>query len=308
MDFVVKINSFFYQYLRKFFSRRKFLSFGINLYSLRYDIKNVRTSVKIFAIFAFFFLCSLNDAIHATFFGEVKTGLQNVASDRYGYSLFVPSEYTPDRNWPLVVALHDAGGRGEEYIKVWAEAAKERGMIVFCPTYEEPRSGLPFDHDQRVIRLKRAIQGQYEVDPNRILITGFGSGGHYAFYLGLRYPKEFTAIASIGNAVKGSLKKLFSFSYAEVNQLPVLMLVEQEKEITSSQETMAELEALRTRGYLVETVEAEAASDLKNLNTNSYILEWFEQISLDRETSLRKRSFSVKQEFYEWVDNLLQNR
>jgi len=71
---------------------------------------------------------------------------------------------------------------------------------------------------------------------------------------------------------------------------------------------MAELEALRTRGYLVETVEAEAASDLKNLNTNSYILEWFEQISLDRETSLRKRSFSVKQEFYEWVDNLLQNR
>ncbi|MBI4358533.1 MAG: hypothetical protein HY584_04470 [Candidatus Omnitrophica bacterium] len=268
----------------------------------------MRTSVKFLVISAFFFFCALADDTSATFFGEVKTGLQNVASDRYGYSLFVPGEYTPDRSWPLVVVLHDTGGRGEEYIKVWAEAAKERGMIVFSPTYEEPRGGLPFDHDQRLIRLKRAIQDQYEVDPDRVLITGFGSGGHYAFYLGLRYPKEFTAIASIGNAVMGNLKKLFSFSYAELNQLPILMLVEQEKEITDSQETLAELDALQARGYFVEMVEAEGTSDLKNPNTNSYILEWFEQISSERETGLNKRSFSIKQEFYEWIDNLLQNR
>ena len=206
------------------------------------------------------------------------------------------------------MALHDSGARGEDYIQVWAEAAKQHGMIVFCPTYEEPRSGLPFDHDNRLINLKRTIQSQYEVDPQRILVTGFGSGGHYAFYLGLRYPKEFTAIASIGNGVKGSLKKLFTFSYAEVHQLPVLLLVEHENEVTGSEETMAELGTLRTKGYSIETVEAEAASDLKNPNTNTYILEWFVQVSAERETGLQKRSFSVKQKFYEWVDNLLQNR
>ncbi|MBI4372890.1 MAG: hypothetical protein HY585_04105 [Candidatus Omnitrophica bacterium] len=71
---------------------------------------------------------------------------------------------------------------------------------------------------------------------------------------------------------------------------------------------MAELKNLHARGYLVETVEAEASSDLKNPNTNSYILEWFDQVSAQRESGLEKRSFSVKQEFYEWIDNLLQNR
>ena len=269
---------------------------------------NLKTGIGIVIAVAIFFFCPFDHISNATFFGEVKTGLQNVASDRYGYSLFVPTDYTQDRKWPLIMALHDQGHRGEDYMQTWVEAAKQRGMIVFCPTYEEPRGGVPFDHDEKLIRLKRAIQNQYEVDPNRILITGFGAGGHYAFYLGLRYPKEFTAIASIGNEAKGNLKKLFTFSYAEVHQLPVLMLVEHENQITGSPETMAEFELLEARGYSIETVEAKAASDLKNPETNAYILEWFQQVSSEREAGLRKRSFSVKQEFYEWVDNLLQNR
>lgn len=268
----------------------------------------MKIKTRIAFLLTFCLLCFFDKASHATFFGEVKTGLQNVASDRYGYSLFIPPEYTPDRSWPMVMALHDSGARGEDYIQVWQEAAKQHGVIVFCPTYEEPRSGLPFDHDNRLIRLKKEIQSQYEIDPRRILVTGFRSGGHYAFYLGLRYPNEFTAIASIGNGVEGSLKKLFTFSYAEVHQLPILLLVEHENQITDSKETMAQLELLQTKGYSVETVEAEKSSDFKNPNTNSYILEWFEQVSAERETGLKKRSFSVKQKFYEWVDGLLQNR
>ena len=269
-----------------------------------------QTGMKIRTVFVLilFFLCSFYRPGSATFYGEVKTGLQNIASDRYGYSLFVPAEYTPDRKWPLIMALHGEGARGEDYIQTWTEAAKQRGMIVFCPTYEEPRSGLPFDHDNRLIKLKRAIQSEYEIDPSRILIAGFENGGHYAFYLGLRYPKEFSAIASIGNAVKGSFEKLFTFSYAEVHQLPVLMLVDHENQAVDSEKTATELKAIQERGYLIETVEAENANDLKNPNTNSYILEWFEQISSEREAGLQKRSFSMKQKFYEWVDNLLQNR
>ena len=267
----------------------------------------LQTQTRIAFLIGILFLCSVQSG-DATFFGEVKTGLQNVASDRYGYSLFVPPEYTPDRSWPMVMALHDSGARGEDYIQVWAQAAKEHGVIVFCPTYEEPRSGLSFDHDNRLIRLKRAVQSQYEIDPHRILVTGFGTGGHYAFYLGLRYPDEFTAVASVGNGVKGSLEKLFTFSYAEVHQLPILLLVEEEREITGSKKTMAQLEDLQKRGYSIETVEAEKTSDLKNPNTSTYVLEWFEQVSAERETGLKKRSFSAKQKFYEWIDSLLQNR
>src|SRR3990167_3781860 len=101
------------------------------------------TRVRILAILTALFFCSFHERSDAAFFGDVKTGLQNVAEDRYGYSLFVPENYTPDRKCPLVMALHDQGKRGEDYIQVWLEAAKERGFIVLCPTYEKPRSGLP---------------------------------------------------------------------------------------------------------------------------------------------------------------------
>lgn len=268
-------------------------------------IVNFRRMAVVFFI-ALFFITFQNTG-DATFFGEVQTGLQNVASDRYGYSVFVPSEYTPDRRWPLVIALHDEGQRGEDYIQAWLETAQERGVIIFCPTYEHPRSGLPHDHDLRIIQLKKSIQSQYEIDPNRILITGSGSGGHYAFYLGLKYPKEFTSIASIGNGFTGILQNLFTYSYSEIYQLPILMLLKPEDK-TEEPEMLAQLNEIKKRGYLLEVVETEKAKDLENPNTNSYVLEWFAQVSTERETGLKDRPFSVKQSFYEWVDNLLQNR
>ncbi len=260
-----------------------------------------------FAFFILLFFIAFQKVSSATFFGEAKTGLQNIASDRYGYSIFVPSEYTTDRTWPLVIALHEEGGRGEDYIQSWIETAQKRGMIIFCPTYEQPRSGLPYEHDERLIHLKEAIQNQYEIDPNRILVMGFGSGGHYAFYLGLRYPKEFTAIASIGNGFEGVLQKLFAYSYSEVYQLPILMLLKPEDKIKDSK-MLKQLDEIKKRGYLFEIVEAENSKDLENPNTNSYILEWFSQVSAQREAGFEERAFSVKQSFYEWVDRLLQNR
>lgn len=257
--------------------------------------------------FILLFFATFQRSSNATFFGEVETGLQNIASDRYGYSVYIPTDYTPDRKWPLVIALHDEGKRGEDYIQSWLEPAKKLGMIVFCPTYEQPRSGLPYEHDERLIRLKESIQSQYEIDPNRILITGFGSGGHYAVYLGLRYPKQFTAIASVGNGFKGALQKLFTYSFSEVYQLPILMLLEPEDK-NEEPETLTQLSEVQKRGYLLETVEAENAKDLENPMTNSYVLEWFSQVSAQREKGLTERPFSMKQSFYEWVDNLLQNR
>ena len=268
-------------------------------------ISKYRRMAVVFFILLFF--ATFQKSGDATFFGEVKTGLQNIASDRYGYSMYVPTGYTPDRTWPLVVALHAEGGRGEDYIQSWIETAEKRGIIVFCPTYEHPRSGLPFEHDERLIKLKRSIQDQYEIDPNRILIAGFGTGGHYAFYLGFRYPKEFTSIASVGNGFQGVLQKLFSYSYSEVYQLPVLMLLKPGDKAEDS-EMSEQLNEIKNRGYLLEVVEAENPKDLENPNTNSYVAEWFAQVSTQRETGLKERPFSVKQSFYEWVDNLLQNR
>lgn len=254
-----------------------------------------------FVIFLFFVI--FTQIARATFFGEVKTGLQNVAEDRYGYSVYVPTDYSPEKSWPLVIALHDEGQRGEDYIQAWTEHAQKRGVIILCPTFEFPRSGLPYDHDKRLIELKKTIQNQYEIDSARILITGFQAGGHYAVYLGLRYPKEFTASASVGNGLKGIFQKLFTLSYADAYKLPILILLKSED--LKDPETSAQLNDMSQKGYQLEVVETENQKDFESSNTNFYVLDWFAQMSAGRE-GIKKRN--VKQTFYEWVDGLLQNQ
>ena len=44
------------------------------------------------------------------------------------YSLYVPESYTPGREWPLIVCLHGAYGRGDHYIWSWLRASKEPGV------------------------------------------------------------------------------------------------------------------------------------------------------------------------------------
>ena len=255
-------------------------------------------------------LCSLtlNGDSHAAFFGEVKTGLQNIAIDRYGYSLYVPVDYTPQRVWPLVIALHDEGEKGEDYIQTWVQEAKKRGMILFCPTYPAPRD-VPFDNDKRILRLKQLIQSQYEVNPKKVLLTGSGFGGHYAFYLGLRYPSQFTAVASVGNGVEGRFAKLFSMSYAKAHRLPFAMLTTVTDHSADSEANGA-LNAIRARGYKVDIVKAGELKDLNSPEVSAYILDWFDQASevYEKEAALEKRSFSVKERLLEWVDQFLQNR
>src|SRR3989338_4551688 len=78
-----------------------------------------------FVFFLTLWCCSLIfcSESRAEFFGNVKTGLTHSEEDRYGFSYYVPTYYSQDRLWPLVIALHDEGGEGKDYIQQWAEVA-----------------------------------------------------------------------------------------------------------------------------------------------------------------------------------------
>jgi hypothetical protein len=93
-----------------------------------------------------------------------------------------------------------------------------------------------------------------------------------------------------------------------VNQLPVLILTDREKNEPISNETQSELEAIKSRGYFIQTVETDDSSLLHYPSANSYILDWFESMSRQRQLEFQKHSFRVKERIFEWIDNLFQNR
>ena len=59
---------------------------------------------------------------------------QNEPGSRGGFSLYVPEYYTPDRAWPLVMALHGGSGNGRGFLWSWLRDARSRGAILVTPT------------------------------------------------------------------------------------------------------------------------------------------------------------------------------
>ena len=45
-------------------------------------------------------------------------------AERSDYSLYVPENYTPERQWPLIICLHGGYGAGSEYIMTWLRPAR----------------------------------------------------------------------------------------------------------------------------------------------------------------------------------------
>ena len=121
------------------------------------------------------------------------------------YSLYVPESYTPNRNWPLIICLHGAYGRGDHHIWSWLRPAKSRGYILLAPkSLDVTWSILQPERDaQSVVGMLEGVCGEYAVDRNRVYLSGLSDGGTYTYLLGLGRPDLFAGIAPVAGDFHG---------------------------------------------------------------------------------------------------------
>ena len=110
--------------------------------------------------------------------------------------------YTPkslDRSKPaaLLLYLHGSGGRGEEAIGLWQNYAETLGMIIVAPTEAGPNGGYAFTKRERAASLAalRWARRQFDIDENRIHLTGVSRGGHMTWDVGTRHPDRWASLA-----------------------------------------------------------------------------------------------------------------
>ena len=97
----------------------------------------------------------------------------NEPGSRGGFSLYVPEYYTPDRAWPLVMALHGGSGNGRGFLWSWLRDARSHGAILVAPT----ATGLPKqstwalmgdDTDTpNLVRILESVQARWNIDPDK---------------------------------------------------------------------------------------------------------------------------------------------
>ncbi|QWG13975.1 phospholipase [Bradyrhizobium sediminis] len=121
-----------------------------------------------------------------------------------GFSLYVPEYYTPDRAWPLVMALHGGSGNGRGFLWSWLRDARSRGAIVIAPTATGSTSNkntwalMGEDTDTpNLLRILDAVRARWNIDPDRMLLTGMSDGGTFCYVSGLQSTSPFTHLAPV---------------------------------------------------------------------------------------------------------------
>jgi phospholipase/carboxylesterase len=133
----------------------------------------------------------------------------NEPDSRGGFSLYVPEYYTPDRAWPLVMALHGGSGHGRGFLWSWLREARSFGAILVAPTATGGTSNkstsnkstwalMGEDTDTpNLDRILELVRGRWNIDPTKLLLTGMSDGGTFCYVAGLDRVSPFTHLAPV---------------------------------------------------------------------------------------------------------------
>jgi phospholipase/carboxylesterase len=123
----------------------------------------------------------------------------NEPGSRGGFSLYVPEYYTPDRAWPLVMALHGGSGNGRSFLWSWLRDARSHGAILVAPTATGSTWALMGDDADtpNLLRILEHVRQRWQIDPGRMLLTGMSDGGTFSYVTGLGGDSPFTHLAPV---------------------------------------------------------------------------------------------------------------
>jgi predicted peptidase len=158
------------------------------------------------------------------------------------YALFVPSNYDPSREWPLIVALHGLG-RPFDWVmgyEGYIDMAERDGYITVAPKgyhprawygsrgYGIPRGAAPEDEladlpenlgelgEMDVMNVLQIVRDQYNVDENRIYLWGHSMGGAGTYHLAAKYPDIWAAVGVAAPAPSVGPEQLESFRHTPI--------------------------------------------------------------------------------------------
>ena len=127
-----------------------------------------------------------------------------LAGRSYHYQVFVPFSYSPAQRWPIILFLHGAGERGEDgllptQVGLGAAVRKNPGRfpaIIVFP--QAPADSLwAGTSAQMAIAALDQTGREFQIDSDRVYLTGLSMGGYGVWYLAYRFPSRFAALVPI---------------------------------------------------------------------------------------------------------------
>src|SRR5436190_9940422 len=125
--------------------------------------------------------------------GQIVDEVKCAGDAAQSYALYLPSRYTPGRQWNLLIAFHPAA-RGRAMVEKYQAAAEQYGYIVAASN--NSRNGSWAVSAAAVKAMSADLTQRFAIDPRRIYATGMSGGARVAMQLALANESIAGVIAS----------------------------------------------------------------------------------------------------------------
>lgn len=159
--------------------------------------------------------------------GNVQPEIKVLADNSHSYALYLPSKYSAQKLWPLLLAF-DPGGEGNYPVTLFHTAAEKYGFIVAgsnnSRNYVDPSTAIRL--------LWQDVTSRFAIDPRRIYVTGFSGGARVASGLAVACKNCIAGVIACGAGLPPELNLppaetsdwfltagMLDFNHAEITRL-----------------------------------------------------------------------------------------
>jgi poly(3-hydroxybutyrate) depolymerase len=162
------------------------------------------------------------------------------------YVVYVPT--AANGPLPVLLLLHGAGDRAENFIHAWKSLAEKRHIVLIAP--QLPRDASLEPHIPRMLPcLVDDVRQQASLDAHRIYLFGYSMGGYLA-YDGALLDSDYFAAAAIH--AMGIADEYASIVQRATRKIPISISIGDRDQMVSRPQVRKTRDLLRKSGFHVE--------------------------------------------------------
>ena len=133
--------------------------------------------------------------------GKVVPDISCLKDPSKSYSLYLPSDYSAEKKYPLILAF-DPHGSGNLPVEKYKSLAEQYGYVLMGSN--NSKNGQPINETESIISsMFEEIRSRYSVDTSRIYLMGFSGGSRVASLIAL-YAGGIRGVIGCGAGFPGS--------------------------------------------------------------------------------------------------------